>query len=243
MMTFRLTPLRTLAALCLAATALSGCGPSDQALDNRIHAYLLSHPEVIQEAMTKLQDKQQAQAAADAKQVIDQNRKAIERDPRDYVANPNGKITLTEFYDYRCPHCINVAPGVLSIIQNNPDVRVVFKEFPIFGAASEKAAVGALAVKQAGGDYLGVYHDFMGARPLDDAAIDAILKSRGVDPASLDQPKVRDPALQQLRDVRALAIALNIEGTPAFIVGDTLVPGDDLDAVKAAIQTARGAKG
>ena len=233
-----MTPLRPLA-LLTAAIALSACGQSDKAFDARVHAYLLSHPEVVQEAINKLQDKQQAQAASDTKRLIEQDRAALERDPRDYVANPNGKITLTEFYDYRCPHCVNIAPGVLGLIRSDPDVRVVFKEFPIFGALSEKAAAGAIAVKQAGGDYQGVYHDFMGARPLDEAAIDQILKSRGVDPASLDQPKLKDAAAQQMRDVRALAIALGIEGTPAFVIGDTLIPGEDLDAIKAAIQTAR----
>jgi protein-disulfide isomerase len=225
------------------AVALSACGQqSDAAFDARVRAYLLSHPEVIQEAIDKLQQKQQAQAAQDSKALINQNRQALERDPRDYVANPGGKITVTEFYDYRCPHCVNAAPGVLDLIQHDPDVRVVFKEFPIFGALSEKAAAGAIAVKRSGGDYLGVYHDFMGARPLDDAAVDQILKARGVDPASLEAPGVKQAIDQQLHDVRALAITLGIEGTPAFVIGDTLVPGEDLDAVKAAIKAQKAAK-
>ncbi len=129
---------------------------------------------------------------------------------------------------------------MVQLIQTNPDVRVVFKEFPIFGPTSERAAAGAIAVKKAGGDYLGVYHDFMAARPLDVAAIDAILRTRGVDPAKLDQPELKAAATQQLTDVRNLAIALDIQGTPAFIVGDTLIPGEDLAAVKAAIEKARG---
>jgi protein-disulfide isomerase len=222
------------------AMALAGCGKADQAFDNRIHAYLLAHPEVIQEAIDKLQEKQQAQAAAQAKQAIAQNRQALERDPRDFVANPNGKITVTEFYDYRCPHCANAAPAVVSLIHDSPDVRFVFKEFPIFGATSEKAAAGAIAVKRAGGDYVGLYHDFMAARPLDDAAIDRILAAHGVTPATLDDPSLKAAAAAQLSDVRRLAIGLGIEGTPAFVVGDTLVPGEDMDAVRAAIQAARG---
>jgi protein-disulfide isomerase len=195
---------------------------------------------VIQEAIAKLQEKQEAQAQSAAKLAIAQNRKAIEQDPRDYVANPAGKITVTEFYDYRCPHCANVAAAVVQLIQTNPDVRVVFKEFPIFGPVSERAAAGAIAVKKAGGDYLGVYHAFMNARPLDPAAIDRILQAHGVDPAKLDQDDLKAAATQQLTDVRNLAIALNIEGTPAFIVGDTLIPGEDMAAVTAAIQKARG---
>ena len=229
-----------LPALAAGALALSGCGKADDtAFDARVHAYLMSHPEVIQEAIDKLQQKQDARTAAQAKLAIAKNRDAIERDPRDFVANPTGKITVTEFYDYRCPHCVNAAPAVLSLIQSSPDVRFVFKEFPIFGAASDKAALAAIAVKRDGGDYLGVYKDFMAARPLDEAAVDRILTAHGVTPASVNDAQLKASATSQLADVRKLAIGIGIEGTPAFIIGDTLVPGEDMDAVSAAIAAER----
>lgn len=235
--------LRTLPAVLagVLALALAGCGQAaDQTFDERVHAYLLAHPEVIQEALDKLQQKQEAEAAAQASQAIAHNRQALEHDPRDFVANPNGKITVVEFYDYRCPHCMNAAPAVESLIKSDPDVRFVFKEFPIFGAVSEKAAMGAIAVKRAGGDYLGLYHDFMAARPLDDAAIDRILAAHGVSAATLDDPTLKQEARTQLADVRKLAIGIGVDGTPAFIIGDTMVPGEDMDAVRAAIQAQRG---
>jgi protein-disulfide isomerase len=232
-------PARLLPALAACALALSACNRNDQAFNQRVHDYIVAHPEVIQEAMTKLQEKQDAATAAQAKVVIDQNRQAIERDPRDFVANPNGKITVTEFYDYRCPHCINAAPAVLSIIHDDPDVRFVFKEFPIFGALSEKASAGAIAVKKAGGDELGLYRDLMAARPLDDASADRILRAHNVDPASLDQSPFKDEAVAQLQAVRQLATNIGVQGTPAFIVGNTLIPGDDTEALKAAIAEAR----
>lgn len=230
-----------LPALMASALALSGCDKVDKAFDDRIHAYLLAHPEVIQEAIDKLQAKQDAQAAARAKLAIAQNRQAIEHDPRDFVANPNGKVTVTEFYDYRCPHCVNAAPKVVSLIQSDPDVRFVFKEFPIFGAASDRAATAAIALKRSGGDYVGLYRDFMAARPLDDAAIDRILTAHGVTPTSLDDPALKAQAAEQLAAVRHLAIGLGVEGTPAFVIGDTIVPGEDMDAVRAAIAAARNA--
>jgi len=234
-----MTTIRLLAALAACALALSACKKDDKAFDTRVHDYIVSHPEVIQEAMTKLQEKQDAAAAAQAKVAIDQYRQALEHDPRDFVANPDGKITVTEFYDYRCPHCINAAPAVLSIIHDNPDVRFVFKEFPIFGAVSEKASAGAIAVKKAGGDELGLYRDYMAARPLDDLAIDRILRAHGVDPATLDQPPLKDAVVAQLEAVHDLAVNLGIQGTPAFIVGGTMIPGDDTDALHAAIAQAR----
>ena len=228
--------LRLPLAVVACAFALTGCSRADEAFDAKVRAYLLAHPEVIQEAMNKLQEKQEAESLAHAKLAIEKYRKAIEQDPRDFVANPGGKITMTEFYDYRCPHCANIAPAVVQLIKDNPDLRVVFKEFPIFGAVSERAATGAIAVKKAGGDYVAVYHEFMTTHPLDAAAVDRILQAHGVDPAKLDQ----DTTAQQLNDVRSLATELDIQGTPAFIIGDTLIPGEDLEAVKAAIEKARG---
>ena len=233
---------KTLIVALAGALALSACNRADAGFDKKVHDYLVAHPEVIQEAMTALQKKQDAQAAVQAKLAIAQNRKAIERDPRDYVANPNGKITVTEFYDYRCPHCANIAPAVLSIIHDNPDVRVVFKEFPIFGGASNKAAMAAIAVKQSGGDYLGLYHDFMTAKPLDDAAIQRLALAHGVDPAKLAQAAQSADVAQELLTVRKLATDLNVDGTPAFIIGDTVVSGEDLAGIKAAIAMVRNGK-
>jgi protein-disulfide isomerase len=222
---------------------LAGCGRADRAFDDRVHAYLLSHPEVIQEAVNALQKKEQARSAEQTRLAINQNRSALEHDPRDFVANPNGKITVTEFYDYRCPHCVNAAPAVVKIIHENPDVRFVFKEFPIFGGDSDSAAAAAIAVKRSGGDYLGVYADFMAARPLNPEVIDQVLKAHRVDPAKLKDPAFERDATDQLLATRHLALTLGQDATPVFIIGDTVVPGEDMQAVHAAIDAARAKKG
>ena len=226
-----------------AALGLTACGKleSDKAFGERVHAYLMAHPEVIEEASQALQVKQENDQVAKAKVAIGKNRQELERDPADYVANPNGKITVTEFYDYRCPHCVNMAPTVLSIIHDNPNVRFVFKEFPIFGATSDKAAEGALIVKQRGGDYVGLYRDFMSTKGLNDAVIDQILQAHGVSPADLTNSATMAQTSTHLSAVKQLAITLGIEGTPAFIIGDTLIPGEDPDGLRAAVKAA-GAK-
>ena len=239
---------RSLTLLVLALSlAAAGCTRAEDAdFGKRVRAYLLQHPEVIEEAVQKLQDKRQAEAEAEAKQAmaraqaaLPKFRAALERDPRDFVANPAGKITVTEFYDYRCPHCINAAPQVLDIIKSNPDVRFVFKELPIFGAVSEHAARTAIAAKTKGGDYLGLYRSFMSTQPLDDAAIDRLGKAHGVEPAEASAPAVIKAANEQMADAHKLARALSIDGTPTFVIGDTLVPGEDMDSVRAAIEKAR----
>jgi protein-disulfide isomerase len=234
---------RFLLVLAACGVALAGCDASDSHFDDRVHAYLQKHPEVIQEAADALQKKEQLRVVARARTAIGQSRAALERDPRDFVANPSGKITVTEFYDYRCPHCVNAAPAVVKIVKDNPDVRFVFKEFPIFGSDSDTAAAAAIAVKKQGGDYLGVYSDFMAARPLNGDAVKKILAAHGVSTAPLQQPAFQKEASDQLLATRRLAVALGVEGTPAFIVGDTMIPGEDMDAVRAAINAQRARKG
>ena len=215
----------------------------EAAFGERVRAYILSHPEVIQEAVEKLQAKQDADAEAaenKARAMLPSVRTALERDPRDFVANPNGRITVTEFYDYRCPHCVNAAPKVLALIAANPDLRFVFKESPIFGSTSQHAARAALAVRKAGGDYLGLYKALMATHGLDEATIDRIALANGATLADLKDPTVGG---KQLADIAALFNRLDLGGTPAFIVGDDIVYGEDMDALNAAIAKARGGKG
>src|SRR5215472_6664361 len=162
--------------LAAAALALGACKPADDPrFDARVKQYLLSHPDDLRAALDNMEAKAEADqakldaaAAAKAKAALPSLRAALERDASDFVANPDGKVTVTEFYDYRCPHCINVAPKVLQLIRSDPEVRFVFKEWPIFGATSEHAALTALAAKAQGKDYLGIYQAFMSTQPLTD---------------------------------------------------------------------------
>jgi protein-disulfide isomerase len=228
------------AALALtAALALAGCQKSDDAaFGQRVHAYLLAHPEVIREAVDKLNQNEAAAAAKASTQALDKFRGQLERDPRDFVANPTGKVTVVEFFDYRCGYCKLAAPQVLQLIKDNPDVRFVFKEFPIFGEVSDTAAKVALT-PQGKAKALELYQGWMGEKALDDAALDRHLQAAGVDPAQA-RKAAEDPAIErQLLDTHTLATALRIEGTPTFIIGDTLVPGADLTAVRAAIAQAK----
>ncbi|CAN5453700.1 DsbA family protein [soil metagenome] len=227
-------------ALALAAVlALSGCQKTaDAAFGQKVRAYLLEHPEVIEEAVQKLQEKKVADAANIAKAGLVKYRKALEQDSRDFVVNPNGKITVVEFFDYRCGYCKSSAPEIVKIIQDNPDVRFVFKEFPIFGGESNLAAKVALtsAGKAKG---LALYQTFMAEKALDEAAIDRHLAAAGIDPAQAKAAGESAAISKQISDTHELAQALGIEGTPAFIVGDRLVPGADMPALHAAIAAAK----
>ena len=151
------TTLTTLAAVGALAAA-AGChaqaeSASDRAFGARVHAYLLAHPEVLEEAFDRLQARQQSDKDALAKSAIAGRRQALEHDPRDgVVGNPRGPITVVEFSDYRCPFCKAAEPEVEALLAANPDVRLVLKEFPIIDYEDQshrsrdaaRAALGAL---------------------------------------------------------------------------------------------------
>lgn len=229
--------------LAVAGLTLAGCGPAkpDKAFGEKVRAYLLEHPEVLMEASQKLQEKQAQQQAASAQKAIGQYRQAIERDPRDIVINPAGSITVTEFFDYRCGYCRHAAPEIVELVQKNPDIRLVLKDFVIFGRDSEAAARIALGAKDQGKS-LELYKALMAENALDAAGALRIAKGQGVDMDRAKAAGESQAVTQHLADTEALAKTLQLSGTPAFIVGDTLVPGADMNALKLAIEQTRAAK-
>lgn len=227
------------AAAALSALALAGCQKADDAaFGQRVHAYLMEHPEVIQEAAQRLQEKQQVEAAKASTNAIKKYRGLLERDARDIVINPNGKVTVVEFFDYRCGYCKLAAPEVVKLLQQNPDIRFVFKQFPIFGEVSDTAAKVALT-PQARGKALDLYKSWMAEKALDDNLLDQDLRAAGIDPAQARKAAEAPAIQQQLLDTRVLANNLKIEGTPAFVVGDTMIPGADIAALRTAITVAK----
>lgn len=222
----KLGPSLSLVLLAGLALTLSACGDpmSDEAFGQRVYAYLMEHPEVLRDVSDKLQAKESAASSG-----------MLEHDPGDFVANPQGTITVVEFFDYRCSYCIRAAVPVAALIKSDPDVRFVFKELPIFGATSEAAARGALAAKAQGKDYLAIHQAFMAAPALDQATIEQILTKYGVDMSKADLASIDG----HLSSNHKLASAVGVNGTPTFIVGDSTIPGADMDALKTAIEIAR----
>ena len=228
------TTWATLAAL-LAALTLAGCQKvEDQAFGMRLRAYLREHPEVVQEAAVKLRQKR----AIASHQALAGARERLEADPRDFVANPGGHVTVVQFFDNRCLYCSAAAPDVLALIAQNPDVRFVFKQYPIFGSTSDYAARIALT-PQGKAKGLELYRAFLGQKDLTPARVDALAAKAGLDPAVL-QLAVTDPAIdEQIRDTRALAQAIDVRGAPTFVVGDQIIQGADTESLRAAITRAR----
>ena len=168
-------------------------------------------------------------------------RQGLFDDPRSPVmGNPEGDVTVVEFFDYRCPYCRRVAPDLEALIDGDPDVRVVFKEWPILGRASVLAARAALAA-HAQGLYWGVHTALMtGALEADEDAIVAFAQSLGADGDRLRADMASDAVTEALIANDELARTLGLSGTPAFVIGDTVVPGAiPVDQMRALVAEAR----
>jgi protein-disulfide isomerase len=233
--------MRLIAHLAVPLLLLAACSPGGPASvsGEQVRAYLLEHPEVIEEALTKLQQKRQTAADSELRKLIEANRDKLERDPRDFVAgNPNGKVTIVEFFDYRCPYCKAARPEIDKLLAENKDVRYVLKEYPILSPASEAAAQAAIAAK-AQGKYWPVHQALMAADTLDQAVIDRILTDSGVDVPKAQALATAPATTTQLEDVRSLARQTGVSGTPAFFVDGHMIAGWSPEEINQALAAAR----
>jgi len=227
--------MRTLIIAGLALT-LTGCGQPkvEPEFGAKVRAYLLENPELLIEMSRKLEIKQQAERAEKAKASIGKNKGRLERDRRDRVLNPDGRITVVQFFDYNCGYCKVIAPEILDMAREQPNVRFVFKDMVIFGEASEYAAAAA-SLARSPQQYTAIHSEFMRAKPLNDEIIDRILAANGLSPAAARAAQADADRKVYLRDVQTLASEMGIDGTPAFVVGDNVVHGADPSSLKAAI--------
>ena len=203
-----------------------------------IRQALRSDPTILRDAVTALQadDTDREQGAARA--AITGSRDALLRTPGDPIeGNPNGDVTIVEFYDVRCPYCRRMLPVVADLLKRDRNVRIVYKDIPILGPASVVGAKAVLAAQRQGG-YLKLREALMTGGPQIDAdTVKAAAQRLGLDWDRL-QRDMADPAIQARIDASLrLAHTLNIQGTPAYVIGDALLPGalslNDLQAMVA----------
>jgi len=222
---------------------LAAAMPKDE-FERRVRAYLLEHPEVIAEAISRLESQQGVQEATEVQAVLQSRAGEVFRDPDSPVGgNPDGDVTLVEFFDYNCPYCRQVAPLLLEAVAADPRLRVVFKEFPILGPNSAFAAKAALAAHKQG-KYLAFHDGLMKARGVtDERKVLEVAAAVGLDVDRL-KADMEAPAIQGLLDRNLdLARALRINGTPGFAAGDKVVMGaTDLRGLQALISEARNGR-
>jgi protein-disulfide isomerase len=197
-----------------------------EAIEQVIREYLLSHPEVIVESLRQAEQRKREAAQAQARAAVQAHRQELLQNPDSPVGgNPAGDVTVVEFFDYRCPYCRRMVPVVKALLAEDRGVRLVYKEFPILGEDSVLAARAALAAHRQG-KYAEAHDRLMAEpEPLTRAAIVATLAKIGLDGERLRTDMDAPEIVTLIGREFALARALGIEGTPAFVVGGELVVG------------------
>lgn len=208
-----------------------------------VRAYILENPEIVMEAIGILQAREEQQAAEQQGKMIAAHGDQLFRSAADPVmGNPKGDVTLVEFFDYQCGYCKRVFEPLMDVVEKDGNVRLVMKELPILGPASVMAARYAMAAKMQG-----KYEAFHGGMmtnkaPVTEETVKQVAREAGLDMARLEKDAQSEAIADSLRETMKLASTLGIRGTPAFVVGDTLIPGAaPAEQIAAAIADARKA--
>ena len=212
-----------------------------KAIEAIIHDYLMQNPDVLIDALREAEAKANSEADVKATQVLRDRRHEVFDDPATPVGgNPQGDVTVVEFFDYRCPYCKQVQPALQKLLDQDRKLRFVYKEFPVLGEQSDIAAHAALAARLQG-RYEAFHNAMMAAKgQITEDQVYRIAGSIGLDVDRLKRD-MTDPEIDRaLSANKSLAKALDLRGTPGFIIGDHIVPGAiDLDALKNMVADAR----
>jgi protein-disulfide isomerase len=212
-----------------------------KAIEAIIHDYLMQNPDVLIEALREAEAKANTETDAKAAQVLRDRHREVFDDPATPVGgDPRGDVTIVEFFDYRCPYCKQVHPAIQKLLDQDRKLRFVYKEFPVLGEQSDIAAHAALAARLQG-KYEPLHNAMMAAKgQITEEVVYRLAGSVGLDVDRLKRD-MTDPEIDRaLSANRALAKALELRGTPGFIIGDHVIPGAiDLDALKTMVADAR----
>jgi len=200
--------------------------PEKTEIKQIIEDYLKSHPEIILESVQKFREKQEADRREQGASNLRALRNDLERDPETpEVGNPNGDVTIVEFFDYNCGYCKSVLDTVQQLLSEDSGVRLVLKEYPILSEDSKFAARAALAAGEQG-RYFEFHNTLMKLRgQVTEARVLEAAGGVGLDVAQLQRDMEKPKILFQIESNRELARSLNINGTPTFVVGDQIFPG------------------
>lgn len=210
--------------LPLAATAQNAL--TEDRVRELVRETILANPEILVEAIAILEERAAQDRVTGSADMIAAQREQLEQDPNAPVlANADGDVTIVEFFDYNCPYCRRAAPTIENLVEADPGIRLVYREWPILGEGSVFAARAALASRQQG-----LYEEFhwammdMSGRA-EERSVLTIAAEIGLDidqlRADMEAPEVAEHIETSMR----LADLLGITGTPTFILGENLVPG------------------
>ena len=245
-----LRPFRLLLVIGLAAslsTALHAqtlSGAQRGEVEGIIKEYLLAHPEIIQDVMVELEKRQTEAEAAKHREGVKQYSKVLFYSPRQVtLGNPSGTVTMVEFFDYNCGYCRRALADMLNLMKEDPNLRVVLKEFPVLGPGSVEAAQVAVAVRMQDKDgkkYLEFHQKMLNSRGQADRnhAL-SVAKDIGLDMTRLQKDLASDEPKATIEESMQMAEALGLNGTPSYVIGNDVVVGAvGLAALKQKLETA-----
>lgn len=199
---------------------------SDARIKELVYEAILENPGIIMEAVRLLEESQQQDQQEVASITLKNERDKLERDPNAIVlGNPDGDVTVVEFFDYNCPYCRRVMPQVDALVAADPNVRLVYREWPILGDGSVFAARAALAARKQG-KYEAFHVAMMNMQGrAEQASVLRIAREVGLDidqmRRDMDAPEVDE----HIQTSMELTRSLGFNGTPSFVIGDALIPG------------------
>ena len=213
------------AAMLMATPLMAQDFTEDQIKDLALQA-IRENPQIVMEAVAILEAQEDARKADQSVAVLSSRRDVLERDPNAPVlGNVDGDVTIVEFFDYNCPYCKRVKPEIQALMAADPDIRLVYREWPILGEGSVFAARAALAARNQG-KYEEFHWAMMGLQGrAEEASILNAAVEIGLDAdklrADMDAPEINE----HIQTSMELAAALGFNGTPSFVIGEALVPG------------------
>ena len=215
--------------------------PQRQEIIEIIRDAMRKDPSILRDAVTALQQDEAHQQENAAGEMIAALGPALTQNAADPIAgNPKGDVTLVEFFDVRCPYCRRMVSVVDELIKREPNLRIVYKDLPVLGPGSVAGARALLAAQKQGG-YLKLHTLLMAANPsMDEATLQAAAKQAGLDWAKLKHD-MDDPEVKLRIDANlALSHQLDIQGTPAYVIGGKLLAGAaELSELQDAVAAAR----
>lgn len=228
-------------AVLLAVSPVLAQAPDKAAIKQLVREVLDENPEMLIDALERLRNKSQAGQNPGDNKVLAELRQELERDPNTFIAgNPNGDVTVIEFFDYRCGFCKRASPIVQQLLKNDGRIRLALKEFPILGPDSLIASRAAIA-SLSQGKYQTFHTALIAASgALSEERVMRIASDVGLDIVKLRQD-MNGPVVQKvISRNHEIASKLAISGTPSFIIGDTLAPGlVELEQMQWMVETAR----
>jgi protein-disulfide isomerase len=209
-----------------------------------IREYLMQNPEIIRDAFEELQRKEEEAQVTAAKEAISSDKRIFNSSRQVVLGNPEGDTTLVEFFDYNCGYCKRAHADMKRLLEEDKNLRIVLKEFPILSQGSMEAAQVGVAVNMIAPERYFEFHDALISErgQVDGARAMAVAEDLGLDTAKIKEMSQSDEAKATIQEVHDLSQKLGINGTPTYVTPQEMVVGAvGYDTLKAKIDEARKA--